>query len=352
MESCFFIGHHDAGDEVLPLLSEAVERHITIYGVSTFFVGHYGNFDRMAAQAVKAAKEQHPEIRLLLVLPYHPAIRPIEKPDGFDCTYYPWENERIPKRLAVLKTNQRMVQDCSCLIAYVVHFLGGSGQLLECARKREKRGLLHIENLAEKCGSKGFKKYTAVLSIFVMAFVVVFAWAFSVLRRECSFWKMVATTPEPERCSLCGEGNGMRYYAPAIVNLSTGEVGELQVYDNHHEIVGELAPVQDTGVFCFGHCAGLAIVRSAGSHEYHVALPGEWNPLVPGLFCHDCRKILAETTNRGYVLLDLYDLENIQALAIADGAEYTIRDYTVSVYQREGLQGLSIEVTGHLFGAE
>ena len=122
MNCCFFIGHHDAGNELLPLLIETVERHITEYGVTDFFVGHYGQFDSMAAQAVKIAKKRHPEVHLVLVLPYHPAIRPIEKPDGFDSTYYPWEEERIPKRLAIVKTNQRMVNDCQYLIAHQMEY--------------------------------------------------------------------------------------------------------------------------------------------------------------------------------------------------------------------------------------
>lgn len=39
MGSCFFIGHHDAGKELLPLLAEVVERHITEYGVTDFLWG-------------------------------------------------------------------------------------------------------------------------------------------------------------------------------------------------------------------------------------------------------------------------------------------------------------------------
>ena len=148
--SCFFIGHSNTGEEVRPLLAEAVERHITEYGVTDFYVGHYGGFDRMAAHVVKEAKNRHPEVRLTLVLPYHPVIRPIEKPDGFDATYYPWEDEHIPKRLAIVKTNQRMVDTCDYLITYAYHFLGGTGQIVEYARKREKRGQIHVENLAEK----------------------------------------------------------------------------------------------------------------------------------------------------------------------------------------------------------
>lgn len=135
---------------MLPLLTEAVERHITEYGVTDFYVGHYGAFDGMAAHAVKEAKQRHPEVRLMLVLPYHPAIRPIETPKGFDGSYYPWEDERIPKRVAIIKTNRRMVETCDHLIAYAFHYLGGSGQIVEYARKREGKGLIRVENLAEK----------------------------------------------------------------------------------------------------------------------------------------------------------------------------------------------------------
>ena len=148
--TCFFIGHSNTGAEVFPILVKTVKYHITEYGVTDFYVGHYGSFDSMAATAVKEAKKHHPKVRLTLVLPYHPAIRPIEKPDGYDSTYYPWEDEHIPKRIAIVKTNRRMVDTCNYLIAHAWHFLGGSGQIVEYARKREKRGLIHVENLAEK----------------------------------------------------------------------------------------------------------------------------------------------------------------------------------------------------------
>ena len=47
---CFFAGHSDAPESVYPALAEAVERHITGYGVTEFRVGNYGGFDRMAAR--------------------------------------------------------------------------------------------------------------------------------------------------------------------------------------------------------------------------------------------------------------------------------------------------------------
>lgn len=146
--SCFFIGHREAGKDVYPLLVETVEKHIVEYSVTDFYVGHYGGFDGLAAQAVKEAKEQHPEIRLTLVLPYHPAIRPINTPKGFDGTFYPWEDENIPKRLAIIKTNRHMVDTSDYLITYAYHFLGGTGQIVEYARKQEKKGLIKVTNLS------------------------------------------------------------------------------------------------------------------------------------------------------------------------------------------------------------
>ena len=41
-----------------------------------------------------------------------------------------------------------MVNDCDYLIAYAWHYLGGSGQIVEYARKREARGLIVVTNLA------------------------------------------------------------------------------------------------------------------------------------------------------------------------------------------------------------
>ena len=84
----------------------------------------------------------------MLVLPDHPALRPVETQEVFDSACYPWEDEKIPKRLAIIKTNRRMVDTCDYLIAHAWHHLGGSGQIVEYARKREAKGLSHVTNLA------------------------------------------------------------------------------------------------------------------------------------------------------------------------------------------------------------
>ena len=89
MKTCFFIGHRETDERILPTLIQEVEQHITEYGVTEFVVGHYGGFDRLAAHAVKEAKQRHPEVTLTLLLPYHPVERPIPTPEGFDRTPSP-----------------------------------------------------------------------------------------------------------------------------------------------------------------------------------------------------------------------------------------------------------------------
>ena len=144
MKSCFFIGHREASSEILPALREAVERHIVEYGVTEFLVGHYGGFDRMAAKAVITAKEQHPEITLSMLIPYHPAERPVKLPAGFDNTFYPPGMEKVPRRLAIVRANRYMIDHVDYLIAYAWHPASNTWNLLEYARKRERKNLLVI----------------------------------------------------------------------------------------------------------------------------------------------------------------------------------------------------------------
>lgn len=152
MKSCFFIGHREADERLLPRLEWEIEQLITKENVCYFYVGGYGGFDGVAASAVKRAKQHHPGITLMLMLPYHPAERPIEKPPGYDGTYYPEGLEKTPRPFAIVKANQLMVDSCDWLVCYVRHGASNSRNLLEYAQRREKKGLIKIKNIAEGMG--------------------------------------------------------------------------------------------------------------------------------------------------------------------------------------------------------
>lgn len=146
---CFFIGHRDAPNRLIPVLDELVERHITEYGVREFTVGKYGHFDYLAAAAVQRARERYSDVQLIYLRPYHPTEWSIETPKGFDNSFYPPGMEYVPKPLAIIRANRYMVDNSDYLIAYAWH-PGNAREVLKHAQARERKGLIHIENLADK----------------------------------------------------------------------------------------------------------------------------------------------------------------------------------------------------------
>ena len=136
MKSCFFIGHREADERLLPCLISTIEKLVSQENVTCFYVGGYGGFDRIAAGAVNRVKRGHPEIILMLVLPYHPAERSIQTPYGFDGTYYPEGMEAVPRRFAIVQANKRMVENVDWLVAYVRHGASNSSKVLAYAQKR------------------------------------------------------------------------------------------------------------------------------------------------------------------------------------------------------------------------
>lgn len=147
MNSCFFIGHREANESLLPRLELEIARLITEENVRYFYVGGYGGFDQIAATAVKRAKKKYPDITLMLVLPYHPAERPIGKPPDYDGTYYPEGLEKTPRPFAIVKTNRIMVDTCDWLICYVRHGASNSRNLLEYAQRRANKRIIRIKNI-------------------------------------------------------------------------------------------------------------------------------------------------------------------------------------------------------------
>lgn len=134
---CFLIGHHDAPESIYPALQREIERHITELSVTEFIVGHYGNFDRMAARALVEAKQVHPEISLWLLLPYHPAEQKVEAPEGFDGSFYPEGLEKVPRRLAIVKANHYVVDYVDYLIAYASHCASNTQKMIKYARAKQ-----------------------------------------------------------------------------------------------------------------------------------------------------------------------------------------------------------------------
>lgn len=147
MSSCFFIGHRDAPESLLPEVRAAVEGLILREGVTDFYVGSRGSFDRMASGAVLGLMGAYPQVRLYRVLAYLPAGGAGETPPGFTGTVYPEGLELVPRRYAILRANRAMADSCDFLVAYAPYETGNARRVLDYARRR---GRIRIIELKEK----------------------------------------------------------------------------------------------------------------------------------------------------------------------------------------------------------
>ena len=136
---CFMIGHRDTPAGIYSHLQYEAGRRVAQFGVTEFLVGHYGNFDRLSAKAIRAAKRSYPPTLLSLLLPYHPCECSAEDRNEFDTLFYPDGMETVPRRYAVPTANRYAIQQADYLIAFVQHPASNSAKLVRYARSLEKR---------------------------------------------------------------------------------------------------------------------------------------------------------------------------------------------------------------------
>ena len=106
MKNCFMFGHHDIPMELRERIECVVEQLYLDYDVSIIYVGSYGAFDHIAGAVVRTAKARFSEMRSYLLIPYHPAVRPVVLSEGYDGSYYPplekfLRNMRLLKQISI-----------------------------------------------------------------------------------------------------------------------------------------------------------------------------------------------------------------------------------------------------------
>lgn len=113
-------------DIVLPSLIEG--------GAATFYLGGYGDFDHLAAAAVRRQKEVYPHITAILVLAY---LNRETDASRYDGTIYP-PLEKVPPRYAIVRRNQWMVRESGVVVSGVTRGWGGAAKTLDYARRTGK----------------------------------------------------------------------------------------------------------------------------------------------------------------------------------------------------------------------
>ena len=139
-----FIGNSDSlgADEekeeerLLSLLSETVGDK-----ECSFYLGNYGWFDGFASRVCRKYADTHKNCKLILVIPYLDRKYNTER---YDETLYP-PLETVPKRLAIVRRNEYMIDVADLLIVHVSYIRYARNYLFYAEKKKKK-----VINIAEK----------------------------------------------------------------------------------------------------------------------------------------------------------------------------------------------------------
>ena len=149
---------------------------------------------------------------------------------------------------------------------------------------------------------------------------------------------------EPDKCSLC---DNLSCHAPCIVNLSTGEILELSVYEPHPFTAGALAEEQRTGYFAFIQGAGIS-GHKLGGKSVTVTIPPESKGLSRQYFCTTWLDLLADYANHGYVLADLKNPKKPIIYSICEDSSFSFRCYDVSIQKHKDAEEFVVTIIGTL----
>lgn len=153
------------------------------------------------------------------------------------------------------------------------------------------------------------------------------------------------TALPPKQCVLCMEHP---YHAPALLNLSTGEIGELTVYDTNPFNSKTLSDKQTTGTFSFLHCAGLIGYRDTACELCRFDIPCDADTYEPSYFCRRCKSALASYRDHAFVLVDTFEAGEPLILPISESVTYEMRCYRICAVCNNEHNRYELTVSGTL----
>lgn len=104
-----------------------------------FYLGGYGCFDHLVFSILRKLKKDFQNIELIFISPYlDSSYSKLQIANEiYDSTLYP-PLETVPKKYAILKRNEWMVENCDLLVAYVKYSWGGARKTLDYAIRKKK----------------------------------------------------------------------------------------------------------------------------------------------------------------------------------------------------------------------
>ena len=140
MVTCTFFGHRDFSGDIKGALNETLRELIELSDADKFLVGNNGKFDRVVTEILRGLKKKYPHICVLVVLAYMPVGNNIEMFDDDVDLVYPEGLEFVPKRLAIVKRNEWMIEQSDVVVTYAIS-AGGAAKFKSLAEKKKKKVL-------------------------------------------------------------------------------------------------------------------------------------------------------------------------------------------------------------------
>ena len=137
-KACTFFGHRDSPETIKPKIRAAVIDLIENHGVTMFYVGNQGNFDRMVRSVLKEVTTAYPEVGYAVVLAYMPSAKIANLSEDFSDTMLPEGIEKVPKRFAIPWRNKWMIEHADYVVTYVTRLFGGAAQFSALAKSKGK----------------------------------------------------------------------------------------------------------------------------------------------------------------------------------------------------------------------
>ena len=136
-----FCGHSNClfSDEEKEKLKQLLIKEIRKNPTCKFYLGGYGDFDSLCLRTLRELKKEFQDIELIFITPYldkNYSKLEFAKYHYDDVIFPPLES--VPRKFAILKRNEWMVEEADLVIAYVMYSWGGAAKTLEHAKRKKK----------------------------------------------------------------------------------------------------------------------------------------------------------------------------------------------------------------------
>lgn len=147
-----------------------------------------------------------------------------------------------------------------------------------------------------------------------------------------------------KECCLC---SSFRYHAPCLIDLKTGELIELRLYEDHPTLVAELSEKQShNGTFSFVRLNGVSGTKQTGPERVDLLVTTE-AILFPAL-CKDCRQQLPAGSVNRFALADLHGMEEKHLIPIVADTALSLRCYDITMEADAEKDSIAVIIQGTL----